>query len=179
MIKISNKKIQKIFGKAVIPNIKVLGVDGASRSGWCKIKTDKTNCYLDYGFIDVKSSDKIFKYNQIINLFQDIVKDNDVAIIEEAYYKRNLKVFQMLSRISAIVYTLSHLAGINCKMFVLATTARNYLGLQGKAEQGKTKKEVIQKEFLEKTKIKVTDNDVVDAIILALNGTLKENTLEI
>lgn len=174
MLKISNKKMQKIFGKSVIPNIKVLGVDGASKSGWCKIRTDKINCYLDYGFIAIKSSDKCFKYNQIIDLFQDVIKDNDIIVIEEAFYKRNKKVFQMLSQIGAIIYTLAHLAGINNKQFVPAITVRKYVGLQGNA-----KKEVIQEEFLKKFSIKVTDNDVVDAVILALFAVLKENTLEI
>ena len=164
---ISTKKIEKAFGMKVVLNISSLGVDTASRTGWCKIVTDKEKLNFDYGFIDVESKDKYFKYNQFIDLFSKMV-NTDKLVIEESFFGRNAKTFQMLSRLGGFVYAIAHLHGQQDKRFLLATSARKYLGFRGNA-----KKEIIQKEFIEKLDLKITDEDIIDAMILALNGVLE------
>ena len=52
--------------------------------------------------------------------------------------------------------------------FLLATQARKYLGLNGSAKKVK-----VQAEFKRKTKIKIEDDDVIDAIVLALVALFK------
>ena len=164
---IETKKIEEAFNMKVVPNITSLGVDTASRTGWCKIFTTKDNLSFDYGFIDVESKDKYFKYNQFIDLFSKMV-NTDKLVIEESFFGRNAKTFQMLSRLGGFVYAIAHLHGQQDKRFLLATSARKYLGFRGNA-----KKEIIQKEFIEKLDLKITDEDIIDAMILALNGVLE------
>ena len=97
-----------------------------------------------------------------------MIQRGKTVIIEESYYSKNVKTFQMLSRIGAIAYTVCHLAGVKDKKFMLATQARKFLGLQGR------KKEDVHEDFKNKLKHKLEDEDAIDALILALNGILEE-----
>jgi len=164
---ISNQKIEEAFGKKVVPYITSLGVDTASRTGWCKLVTTKDNVQLDYGFIDIETTDKYYKYNKFIELFSTMV-NTDKLVIEESFFGQNAKTFQMLSRLGGFVYAIAHIHGQTDKRFLLATSARKYLGLKGNA-----KKEIIQEEFKKRLSLDLTDDDIIDAIILALNGVLK------
>ena len=168
MITIKTNKIEKAFGLKVIPNITCLGVDTASRTGWCKATTYKKEVMFDFGIVDIKTSDKYFKYNRYIETFKSLI-DADKVVIEESYYSKNVKTFQMLSRIGAFAYASAHLNKIPDTSFILATSARKYLGFKGNA-----KKEIIQKEFIELLNLKIDDNDVIDAMILSLVGILEE-----
>lgn len=167
-MKLETKKIEKIFGRKTIPFISVLGVDTASRTGWCRATTDPENILLEYGFIDVKTPERHQKYDQYLNAFGSLIHDEDIVIIEESFYGKNVKTFQLLSRLGAFIYALAYLKGIKDKQFMLATTARRILGFKGNL-----KKEIIQQQFSEKVHLTTDDNDIIDAIILAFCGILE------
>ena len=165
---IKTKLIEKAFNKKVIPFISCLGIDTASRTGWCIISTNPKEIVLHYGFLDIKTTDLYYKYNKIIEYFStNMIKTDEKIIIEKAFYGRNVKGFQILSQIGMIIYTIAHLKGNNNKEFMLATQARKNLGLPAIR-----KKEEVHKAFKNKTKIKLKDPDIIDALILALNGVL-------
>jgi Holliday junction resolvasome RuvABC endonuclease subunit len=166
---LATKDVEKIFKHKITPFVTCLGIDTASRTGWCEVNTTPELCNFSCGFIDIDTKDKYFKYNRYIEIFANKFKDeNMIVIIEESYYGKNVKTFQMLSRLGGFIYAIAHLNNIKSKQFILATTARKLLGFKGNA-----KKEIIQKEFLEKTKLELTDTDVIDSIILALVGILE------
>ena len=173
LLKIKTKKIEKIFHKTIKQKVSCLGVDTASRTGWARITTGKVWCEIDYGFIEVKTPDKYFKYNRYIEAFKSILRPEDIIVIEETYYGRNVKVFQLLSRLGAFVYTLAHLINVPKIYFILATTCRKQLGFPGNL-----KKPIIHKMFKERLDLDIDDEDVIDAIMLALTGILEEQTLE-
>ena len=168
MIIISVKTIEKMVGRKVIPFITGLGIDVASRTGWCQATTNPDTIELDYGFINVDTNDKYFKYDRYIEFFTNFLKPHCILIIEESFYGRNVKSFQMLSRLGGFIYAIAHLVPIREKKFMLATTARKNLGLPAIK-----KKEEVHQVFLKKTKIELNDKDIIDAIILALNGVLE------
>ncbi len=168
MLKIKTKKLEKIFGKKVIPFIECMGVDTASRTGWCLAITDPDYITFNYSFIDIKTTDKYFKYNQYIEIFSGLLKKNYILIVEESFYSKNVKTFQMLSRLGGYVYAMGHMIGIQDKRFILATSARKFLGFKGNA-----KKQIIQKEFIKKLNLQFDDEDIIDAMILALNGVFE------
>jgi len=170
---LETKKIEKIFGRPIIPFISVLGVDTASRTGWCRAITDPDKIELDYGFISVHTTEQHHKYDQYINAFDSIINEGDIVIIEESFYGKNVKTFQLLSRLGAFIYMLAHQKRIEDKKFMLATTARRILGFKGNL-----KKEIFQKEFIERVKLNTDDNDIVDAIALAFCGILEPIVLE-
>ena len=166
MINIKIQNLEKKLGKLIKRNITVLGIDTASRTGWVKI-TVNSKVKIDYGFIDITSKDRYFKFNQMIEIFPDLIKGCDKVIIEDVYLKFNVMIHAMLSRIGMIVYVLAHQLGIKEKEFMWASTARKNLGLKGNA-----KKEEMHKEFKEKYNINIEDEDIMDALILAMNGIL-------
>ena len=166
-MKICTKTIQKAFDRKVIPYITCMGIDTASRTGWCTITTSATECRFDYGYIDMKGQDKYFKYKHYIEIFYQMLKPEYKVIIEETFYGRNVKTFQMLSRLGGFIYAIAHLIGVKDKDFMLATTARKNLGFKGNA-----KKQEIHKQFREKLDIGTDDEDIIDAFILALNGII-------
>lgn len=152
-----------------------MGIDTASRTGWCWAKTNKKHTIFNYGFIDIDTNDKYFKYNQYIRMFSHILMTSVKlrVIIEESFYGKNVKVFQMLSRFGAFIYCIAHLKNIKDKRFILASQARNFLNIKN------AKKEIVQKEFKRRLNLKIKDNDVIDAMILSLNGILKGSELMI
>jgi len=175
-MKIHKSIIKKAFNKKIVPLTRCIGLDIASRTGWCRITTgfnSASHLKIDYGFIDVQTTDKYFKYNRYIEAFTNLIFVGDKVIIEESFYGRNVKGFQMLSRLGGFAYSLSHLKGIKEKSFILATTARKNLGFKGNV-----KKQEVHKQFKDRTGIDLKDEDVIDAFILALNGILETNTLQ-
>lgn len=157
------------MGKLIRENFTCLGVDTASRTGWAKIVTTSKEVKIDYGFIDIDSKDRNFKFNQMIEIFPSLIKGCDKVVIEDVFLKFNVMVHSFLSRIGMIVYVICHQQGIKEKGFIWATTARKNIGIKGNA-----KKEEIHREFIEKFDIKIDDPDIMDAVILALTGIILE-----
>jgi Holliday junction resolvasome RuvABC endonuclease subunit len=151
------------------------GIDTASRTGVCLAKSSKTNVYLEYSFLDMKGFNKYHKYNTLIDYIKDFTNSNklDTIVIEETFFGTNAKVFQFLSRIGGMVYTVAHLKGIKEKIFVTAVQARKALSLPCIK-----KKEEVHKEFHRLIPvITIEDVDIIDAIVLALNGLIEPVSL--
>ena len=163
--------IEQRLGKPIKRNVEVLGIDTASRTGWCLLKTTKKELTIDYGVVHINTKDTYFKYNEIIKVFFEIIKPEHNVVVEDTFFRFNPAMFRLISRIGAIAYTLAHLKGCNVQ-YLYATTARKNLGLKGNG-----KKQEVQAEFKKKIELEIEDNDVVDAIILAFNGALGSTTL--
>ena len=65
-MRISNNKLKRAFGKNVIPFRTILGIDTASRLGWAKITSDPNSCKIDYGFVDIDTTD-LYELSAIAN----------------------------------------------------------------------------------------------------------------
>jgi len=74
----------------------------------------------------------------------------------------------LLARIGAIAFTICKIKNIKNIIWKSAVQARKLLGLPCNK-----KKEVVQKMFSKKLGIKLTNEDEIDAIILAIVGLLK------
>lgn len=173
MIKIQNKDLSKILDFKVNRNIKVLGIDTATRTGWCTIDSLGSTSYIDYGFIDIDVKNEGVKYDLMIDFFQKQL-DNfkpDVIIIEDTFLRFNVSVLKKLSRFGMIPYVLGKLSERqNQRFFIGPAEARKNIGLTGTA-----KKKVVHEEFKQKFNLEVDDEDIVDAIILAFNGVIWED----
>jgi len=169
MIKIPIKLIEENLNVIIKKNCNSIGVDTASRTGICLARSTEKNIVLDYTFLEIKSQNKYHKYNTLIDYMNIFFKDCtniDVVVVEETFFSKNAKVFQFLSRIGGMVYTVAHLFNIKEKLFVSAVESRKKLGLPCNK-----KKEVVHAAFHSLIpNIKITDIDIIDAIILALNG---------
>lgn len=167
MITIPIKDIEKKFNKKVTKYTSSLGLDIASRTGWSRIISDNKDIKIDYGFIDINATDKYFKYDRYIEIFNNLLYAQKI-IIEESFYSLNVHTFQLLSRLGAFAYCIAKKNEIKEVSFLLATSARKYLGFKGNLN-----KKIIQEQFLKLLKLDLDDNDIIDAIILAMTGILE------
>ena len=172
--KIPIKKLERIIGKKLRRNSKVLGVDTASRTGWAIIKTNTISVEIDTGIIslgEIKNWNDRFDY--LITFFKDIMNDSMDVVIEEAFVGINRKASLLLAKYGAIVFATSRQAGIPKENinFITASGARKKVGIRGKR---KKKEGAI--EFVSKF-ISISSDDVSDGIILALTGIVVEPKL--
>jgi Holliday junction resolvasome RuvABC endonuclease subunit len=165
------KDFEHKLGFKLKRNVSVLGLDTASKTGWCLLKTTNKKIKIDYGFIKVDTKNIDFKYKEIIKLFNEIIKSEYKVVIEDTFFRFNPAMFRLISRIGGIAYTLAYLKGCDVN-YIFATTARSKIGLKGNA-----KKEQIQEEFKKKLNFTLEDEDIIDAMILALVGLKEENQL--
>lgn len=168
--------IEANFGVSIKRNFKVIGVDTATRTGICVATTDNKTLTLEYNILDLKHNDKFYVYNNIIKYFEQLLdKSYNRVVVEETFFSTNAKVFCLLSRLGAMVYTVAKIKGIDDIKFLSAVQARKGIGLKGRG-----KKSEVHKAFkLLCPFIEVTDIDVVDGLILALNGIIETNLLEL
>lgn len=170
------KELEEILGVPVLRKLKVLGLDTASRTGWCVLDTAKPTLKIDYGFVDVKSKSKLAKLNTYIKVMPDLIKDDYKVVVEDTFLKyyywggkqrANVAGFALLCRIGAIAYTIAKLKNLSAT-FINASSARKKLGLK------KSKKVEVHKEFKDKFGFEdIEDEDILDALILALTGIIK------
>lgn len=175
MIKIPINTIESKLPYSVKQNCCSVGVDTASRTGLCIARTTKTDIILDYSFLDMKSKNKYHKYTTLIEHMDKYLKGEkvDILVVEETFFGRNAKVFQFLSRIGGMVYTVAHLLDIKEKVFISATQSRKVLELPCNK-----KKAVVHEAFhILIPEVKITDIDIIDAVILALNGLIIPRSL--
>ena len=175
MIKIPINTIESKLPYVIKKNCCSVGVDTASRTGLCIARTTKTDISLDYSFLDMQSKNKYHKYNTLINHINNYLKNEkvDILVIEETFFGMNANVFQFLSRIGGMVYTVAHLLNIKEKVFITATQSRKALQLPCNK-----KKDVVHEAFhVLIPEVKITDIDIIDAVILALNGLILPQSL--
>lgn len=163
-------------------NTRSLGVDPASKTGWCLITTTSNTATIDYSFIKIESKDIYFKYDEIVKYFNTFIGDKfiddfgtktNIIVIEDTFFGTNINTLKLLTRIGMILYVLAYLAGIE-KYYILATQARAKLGLTATG-----KKQIVHKQLKEKIDLKFDDEDIIDAFILSLCGLIKEEKLDV
>lgn len=170
--KIPLKKLERIIGKRLKRNKKVLGVDTAGRTGWAIIKTNTTYAEINTGIIslgEIKNWNDRFDY--LITFFSDIMNENTDLVIEEVFVGINRKASLLLAKYGAIVYATGRQAGVKNISFITTSSARKKVNIRGKQ---KKKEGAIQ--FVSKF-IKIASDDVSDGIILALTGLVIEPKL--
>lgn len=169
MITIKTKDLEKKLGLKIYREAKAVGIDTASRSGWCKIECHDGETTIDYGFVNVKSKDVYFKYDEIIKIFQKLLDSWQCSVVvEDVYFGRSASTLKMLARIGMIVYVLSRLGGWPVR-FLLPSTARAGVGFNGTA-----KKDFVHAQIRDRLGIDFKDVDVIDAFVLALNGVVNK-----
>lgn len=176
MIKLKVNEIEKRLGKKLSKNITSVGVDTASRAGVCIASADKDYLYLDVYFIDIDSTDIYFKYNKLIESFKQLFSQKFEkslsVIIEDTFFGRNVNVLKMISRMGMIVYMCASELKDAKIQFIYPTTSRKNLNIKGTL-----KKQEVHKELFKLIGKKLPDEDISDAVVLALYGLTEENTL--
>lgn len=171
---LSLNKIEKAFGRKFQKNCIVLGLDTATKTGYCIAKTNGKHISFNIGFInlDVKGiKDRQLRnelrYQEFWLRFKELIKSEYKVVIEDVYFGRNAQTLILLARIGTIAWVLA--TEKKCEIiWRTAVQARKLLGLPCNK-----KKEVVMKAVNKALKTKLTNSDEIDAIVLAIGGLIK------
>jgi Holliday junction resolvasome RuvABC endonuclease subunit len=177
ILKFKIEDIETEFGIRIMRNALCIGLDTASKTGYCIITTNTKYMILDTGYFNIdvgKVKDKKTKrrllaesiYQNLKRLF--VGKIYDVVTIEDVFHGINAHTTILLSRIGGIAYGLAKEYNTKKILWFTACEARKALGLKGTA-----KKKEIGEAINDILGTKIKNDNVIDAIVLALNG-LKE-----
>lgn len=176
-MKIKSKDIEQAFGIKLRKHVTALGLDTASKSGYCIAQSKENIVNIEVGFINVdvsKIEDKTerdaLRYEEIYKRLKNLIQKDYITVIENVYYGGNAQTLILLSKIGAIAWTIAREK--NCIDIISSKTAvqaRKMLGLPCNK-----KKEIVTLAFKKALKIKIDNPDEIDAIILALVGLIEE-----
>ena len=172
-------KIEKRFEIALKRNATVLGIDTASKTGYCIAKTDEKKLILEIGFVAIdvsKIKDKDVRhemlYASIYDTFNSLIASRfNTVVIENVFHSFNPDTTILLARLGAIIYTICKIKHVKEIQWKSASQARKNLGINQKCPKGKSKETIVNR-INEKLNTKITCNDEIDAIVLAMNGLL-------
>jgi len=174
-MKIPITKIEEVTGYKVKKGIYSIGMDWASRAGIAFIKTSSKNATVEYLFIDFKGNKPKEKYKLMVKTLEDLIKEEDIAIVENVFVGFNRKGSLELAKYHAFALSECIRKEIPYET-IMAKDCRARLGIKTtkKAGYGRGKAKLAVADYLKsKFNIKLDDEDASDAVILALLGVLK------
>jgi len=193
MIKLSLKKLEQKLGFKLRKNTMGLGVDTASITGLALISVIGSKVIINYSIFQLPKipkkiadqMEKAEKYEQAmdsaLNLIRDYknqitVKAPSILVLEQSFLSINPETFGYLRSLQGIFYSELYDSFDVIKIY-LATVARKLVGFHSVLPRGtkstEKKKEIMQ--FISKIiDIEIKDDNIADAILLALAGLKEE-----
>ena len=177
-LKILIEDIECGFGIQLKRNTTSLGLDTAIKCGFCIAKINSKYIIFDVGYFKVdvrniknKSLRRRVQGGMICENLDRIITKCDKVVIEDVYHGLNAHTTILLANIGGMAYSLARKVGVSKDNILrrTASEARKSIGLKGNAKKPEITKIV---NGVLGTDIKT--DDITDAIVLALNGLLKD-----
>ena len=176
MIKLPIKDTEIVLGSKIKRITYCIGFDIAGTTGVCFAKTDDKFIYLDWTLLSWETKEQRELFKQVYSDFDKILNREytkpDLVIIEDTHVRFNAAVALLLTRMGA--FCMAQCLNKNIPFELIGpVSARSKVGInQKKIPKGKSKEYI--KEWLRlNLGIKMTENNVADAIILALWGLIE------
>ena len=175
-MKLKIKYIEKKLGIKLRKNAVSLGLDTATKTGYCIARTNKVSIDFDIGYINLNMKEikdrelrNELRYEEIYVRFKQLIKTEYIVVVEDVYFGRNAQTLILLSRIGAIAWTLAKIKRCPKIIWKTAVQARKALGLPC------NKKKIVVMEAMNKVlKTKIENDDIIDSIVLAIGGLINE-----
>ena len=190
MITLNLSKIEKSIGFKLKHNTFVLGFDTATTTGIAKIVTTNTKLMIDTSIIKIPSipndtEDKAVKYEECLGMlllmmreFRDSIPQKNkhsILVLENSYLGFNAYTYGYLKACLGIVYANLYDCFEDVKI-IFPLSARKLVGFKSTLPKG-TKSKIKKQEIIDWVNtimgLKIKDDNMADAVILALAG-LKE-----
>jgi len=173
-MKIKIADLEKKLNFKLKKNYKSVGVDTAQITGIVFLKTDKTDLYIDGLVLGFKTKDKKEIYGTMVRTFEKLFNDENLAIIEDTFVGFNRKGSIELTRYGSFALAECIKKNIEYEI-ILARSARAKFKIdlnskEYKKKYGKGKSKQAVSDWVNNLDIKLQDNNLVDAFILALCG---------
>lgn len=174
------KEIEDAFNIKLLRNKSCIGVDTASKTGISIVNTTDKNVIFSINLIDIdvsKIKDKEDKdnlrYSAIYNAMTELIRKDYIVVPEQVFFGVNVGSLITLARLGGIVYAVAKSKGCEEIRWLSAVQARSKLGINQKNTNKKiTMKQAIMQRFNEKMKSKITDDNLIDAMILSICGII-------
>jgi len=174
-VKLKIKYIEKKLGIKLYKNAVSLGLDTATKTGYCIARTNKVYINFDIGYINLNMKEikdrklrNELRYEEIYIRFKQLIKTEYIVVVEDVYFGRNAQTLILLSRIGAIAWTLAKIKKCPRIIWKTAVQARKALGLPC------NKKKIVVMTAMNKVlKTKIKNDDIIDSIVLAIGGLIK------
>lgn len=182
--KIQLSNIETWIGKNLKRNTIVIGWDVAMReTGIAVMRTTNNSLILEQTLKisvpkNIKLLDSIDLFlSQLQNFKNKISKQYkiDKNVIEDCFFLRNVNTLKALARFGVLIYT--NFKDVSKEtIFIMPTTARSRIEFKksGKGIKGKYLKKEIMNYINGLLGTKIKDNDIADAVVLALCGLIEE-----
>lgn len=174
--------VEGLLEKELRVNTTAIGFDVASyNTGIYVLRTDEKYLYEEASFkIEVPKTkkttllEKMQRYEQdLLNIKSQLsLKGYKVAVIEDCFLMGNVWVVKTLARFETVTWMIFKDSVDYC-FFKMAKHARNKVGIKTKAKTTKKRKQEIMNWINKMFDLKITDEDLADAMILSLVGLVK------
>ena len=153
-------------------NFSSAGFDIAGTTGVCFAKTDNDTLYLDWTLMSWETKEQRKLFETIYKDFGTLISDEDLIVIEDTHVRFNPAVALLLTRMGAFLMAQAINKNLNFEL-IGPVSARSKVGInQKKIPKGKSKEYVA--DWLRTTlEIDMKENNVADAIVLALCGLIE------
>ena len=176
MLKMKIKQLEAILGKKIKRNTKVLGIDIATKTGFCIAKANTVNVIFDYNFVTFTNNDEFDRYQQIAKTFIEIIDKDFEVVIEDTFLGFNPKTFKLLSRFGGIVCGICETKGVVGYTFKMPSSLRAGVGIKmGKVKKGEAKK-AVRKWLIDNLDLDVENDDIADSVVISLYGLIDNET---
>ena len=168
-MKLLIKDLERILNCKIRRDFKSIGFDTAKRTGICWLDVDKTHIVFDWCFIETEGlgNHKLI-YKAMVEKFSEIIGGQDLAVVEQVFVGFSRAGSVELARYSSFVISecIHHKVPYE---LISATSARSKLEI--KTVKGKSK-ESVANWLRQNLKLELKDEDISDAIVLALLGII-------
>ncbi|RLF58120.1 MAG: hypothetical protein DRN27_06205 [Thermoplasmata archaeon] len=165
-MKITIKELEEKLGYKIKTNFTGAGLDTASRTGFCYIKTNATFAEFDWCFLEFNYNSQKEMLKQMHCEFKSLFTDEDTVVVEEVFIGFNRMGCLRLAKMGTIAIGQCIEKKINFEL-ISAISARGKLKINTR-KYGKGKSKLAVSDYLKEIGIVVDDEDISDAIILAL-----------
>jgi Holliday junction resolvasome RuvABC endonuclease subunit len=97
------KLLEKVTGYKIKKNFESIGVDTATRTGIAIVTTGEKVVNIDYQFLEYDKINKKERYKHMVRSFEDIIIDENLAVVEDVFVGLNRKGSVELARYGAFV----------------------------------------------------------------------------
>jgi len=176
-MKLKIQDVEKAIGYKIKRNFKSIGFDTAQTTGIVILESNNEEINLDYLVLSFKTKNPKEIYNSMIKTFARVIDEEMYAIIESVFVGFSRAGSVELAKYGAFAIAECVKKGINYDL-ISAVSARSKFKIDVK-KLGKGKsKQCVGLWIKEKLSLTYDDNNINDALILALIGICENILLE-
>lgn len=167
-MKVRIKDLESALGYTIKKNFKSVGIDTAQTTGVAFLKSDKTYIHIDSLVLGFKTKEKSEIYESMVKTFARLFSEEDLAVIEEVFVGFSRAGSVELAKYGA--FAISECIKKDIKYLTISAVSARAKFKINTRKYGKGKSKLAVADFLKGLNIEVTDDNIADAIVLALIG---------